>query len=145
VVAVSQDTVDVESERHVLSGSDLLLGHVLYLRGQEVTRDRGGIGHANRREARHTRGSGDGEGSAERVARTPTISHRGRQAQVVHELSGITDGASGGRNLDSVASLVGDGERARSTATGISGRTSTGRSGLDAKVSIIEARHGDSR
>jgi hypothetical protein len=60
----------------------------------------------------------------------------------VHELSSITDGASGGRDLDSVASLVGDGERARSdAATGISGRTNIGGNPLDAKVSIVEARH----
>lgn len=149
MVTVSQDTIDVESKGHVLGRSDLLLGHVLDLRGQEIAGHRVTISGDHGCQTRHTRRSGDREGGAEGVARATTVPCRRSQAQVVHVLGSIADGAAGCGDLNGGTRIVGDGQRTRHAATAISGgassggRSSTGRrrGGINSEVSVVEARH----
>src|SRR5699024_1388650 len=73
VVTVGQDTVNVESESHVLSSLHLLLGHVLHLRGQNVPRDGGLSSGHNGGQTGDTGGSRDGQRGTKGVTRTPTV------------------------------------------------------------------------
>lgn len=135
---MAQDTVNVESESHVLGRGDLLLGHVLDLRSQEVTGD--SLSGDRGVQTRHARRSWDRKRGTERVAGAPTVLHGGRQAQVVHELGGIANRAPGSGNLDGVAGLTTDRESGRSALTLIAGRMRAS-TALDGEVGIIKARH----
>lgn len=108
LVTVSQDTINVKGERHVLRSGNLLLGHVLDLRGQDVAGNASGISSNGGGQAGDTGRAGDGERSAKGVARAAAVPSGGGQAQVVHESSGIADRASGSRDLNGVSSVVGD-------------------------------------
>lgn len=139
LVTVGQDTIDIESEGHVLGSSNLLLGHVLDLRGQDVA---GNIRSDHRGKTGDTGRSGDGQGSAEGVAGTTTVPGGGSKAQVVHVLSSIADGAASSGDLNGVASIVRDGQRASSATTSIPGEAGTrGRGSVHGKVGVVKARH----
>jgi hypothetical protein len=151
MVTVGKDTIDIEGEGHVLGLSHLILVHVLDLRDQDVTRNGTTMSSDDGSQPRHTRGSGNGEGGAKGVARGTTVPRRGSQAQVVHELSSIADGAPGGGDLNGSACIIGDGQRTSHAATRVSRRASRGglssaRSGgsrINREVSVVKARHCD--
>ncbi len=153
LVTVSQDTINVKGERHVLRSGNLLLGHVLDLRGQDVAGNASGISSDGGGEAGDTGRAGNGERSAKGVARAAAVPGGGGQAQVVHESSGITNRASGSRDLNGVSSVVGNWQRA-SHAAPVSGGASVGSSaaggrdsgiGVHAQIRIVEARHCEGR
>lgn len=143
--AVAQDTIDVERESHVLSSSDLLLGHILDLRCQDVAGDGGAISLDGGMKARHARRSGDGERSAKGVPGSTAVLHRGRQAQVVHELSCIADRAPRGGNLNCVARIIGDRKTSTSALALVPRGVSSRGAALDSKIGVVKARHGDKR
>ena len=148
VVTVCQHTVNVKGESHVLSLGDLLSGHILDLRGQDIPGDGRTASLLHGRQARETRRARNGERCAEGVTRAATVLHGGSQAQVVHESSGITDGAAGSGDLNGVAGFRGNSQARASTlvpggesAVGIALAGILG--SIDSKVGVVEARHGE--
>lgn len=96
-VTVDEDTVDVESESHVLGLLDLVGHLILDLSDEELTGrlDRGhagpggaSVGMVNGGKARLTLAR-DGQSSTERVARRSSIPHRRRHAESVHVLGSL--------------------------------------------------------
>jgi len=96
-VTVDEDTIDVESESHVLGLLDLVGHLILNLSDEELTGrlDRGhagpggaSVGMVDGGEARLSL-AGDGQSSAERVARGSSVPHGRRHAQSVHVLGSL--------------------------------------------------------
>lgn len=112
-VTVDENTVNVEGESHVLGLLDLLSLDGLDLRDQELP---------GRLDGGHTRtdsgmmdggetglsvlGPGDRQRSAKGVTGGSSVSHGGRDAQVVHVLGSLGDGGASGGDLDGTTRLL---------------------------------------
>jgi hypothetical protein len=113
-VTVDEYTIDVESESHVLGLLDLVGHLILNLSDEELTGrlDRGhagpggaSVGMVDGGEARLSL-AGDGQSSAERVARGSSVPHGRRHAQSVHVLGSLRDGRSSSGNLLGSAAIL---------------------------------------
>lgn len=153
-VTVDEDTVNVEGEGHVLGLLDLLGLNGLDLRGKECP---GGLDWRHARagwaagdiaafrvvDGRQTSLAGlppgDGQGSAEGVARASPVLHGWRDTQVVHVFRSLGDGGAGCWDLDGTGSVVvtGDG-KARSLVLAVLG------GGGDSHISLLESNHVES-
>ena len=110
-VTVNEDSVNVESESHILSGSGLDLGHILHLGSEDLAGwqvglaaeleainaisdlDRGG-------EAGATLHAWNWEGSAERVAGASALTGRWSLGEWMHDLVSVGPWRTGGWDLD---------------------------------------------
>lgn len=113
-ITVNEDSVDIESESHVLSGLGLDMGHVLDLASENLAGWEGGllaklktldsIGNLDgRRESGATLHAWNWQGSAKGVAGASTLAGGWCLRQWVHDLVSVGIWRAGGWDLDGVA------------------------------------------
>lgn len=113
-ITVNEDSVDIESESHVLSGLGLDMGHVLDLAGKDLARwevrllaeleTLNSIGNLDgRRESGATFHAWNWQRSAKGVAGASTLAGRWCLRQWVHDLVGVGIWRAGGWDLDGIA------------------------------------------